>query len=915
MNIGSRVSHYRITSKLGEGGMGEVYGAEDERLKRDVAIKVLPDSLSKDPERVARLEREAQTLARLDHANIATIYGLERAEDGTRFLVMQLAEGRTLASRIDEGPVPLEEALPIAVQIARALEAAHEEGVVHRDLKPANVMLGSDGTVRLLDFGLAKGMGGVYQSGSHEVSASPTALQVTNEGVILGTAGYMSPEQARGQRVDRRTDVWAFGCVLYEMLTGERVFGGQTMTDVLGAIVHRDPDWEALPADTPRRIRALLHRCLRKDADRRIQAIGDARVSIEEYLEDPVAAEAILDHAAASGPAWKQWVPWGVAALMAVVAVVLGMQTGGPATEDRPVMRMETTIDVVGGLVTQRLGSTLTISPDGRRLIVVRGNVTGGTSSLAIRRLDSPTFTDLAGNGAYHPFFSPDSQWVGFATSSGIYKVPASGGTPQRIAEASRSRGAAWLDDGTIVLAGGSVEGLGRVSSSGGDVTALTVLDTERGEVTHRWPQALPGGTHVLFTAHNEATGFDRATLEVVDLRDGTRKVVQRGGFYGRYVESGHLLYATANSLFAVAFDLSRLEVVGSAVPVIDDLSADPGNGGAQYSVSRNGTLVYRAGLVSTATYPVAWVDRRGGIDLLINERRTYAEPRLSSDGGRVAFMEFADDNWDVWTYDLSRGIRSRLTFAEGIEGPAVWSPDNQHLIFSSDRDGPDDLYRKRADGAGAVERLTEAVGASLFVSDWSHDGRYVIFTRFGPSDDAEGWKASADIGYVDLQEDNAMRVFLATDFDESEASLSPDGRWLAYQSPESGRDEVYVRPFPEAGGKWQVSDNGGAYPRWAPDGSELYYRDNTGLVGAEITTVGNAFSSARPTKLFDGIFRGGLGGLQLPGGTYADYAVGNEGRFMLFPDPDAVDAVNVELAQVVVNWFQELRRLAPVGQ
>jgi serine/threonine-protein kinase len=906
MEIGSQLSHYKITAKLGEGGMGQVFRAEDSTLKRDVAIKVLPPDVAGDPDRMRRLEREAQLLAQLDHPNIASIHGLEET-DGVRFLVMQVAEGQTLHQRLDAGPLPLSEALPVALQIARALESAHDKGVVHRDLKPANIMVADDGSVKLLDFGLAKIFAGDASGSSSRVSES-TELASTQPGLILGTAGYMSPEQARGRSVDRRTDVWAFGCVLFEMLTAQRTFAGETVTDVLGAIVHRDPDWDLLPAGTPRRIRALLHRCLRKDVGRRIQAIGDARVSIEEYLEDPQAAEAILDGGTTAKGSWRALLPWGVAA---VLAVSLGavLMTGGGESVDPPTLRLDMAVGVADDLRDLSLGSSLVLSKDGSQIVVATGN--NQDSRLQIRHLDSTNANTLTGGGAYNPFFSPDGAWVGFALATSLQKVPTTGGTPLRIVDVNRSRGADWGDNGEIVFAPSPNSGLMVVSADGGEATPVTTLDESVGEVTHRWPQVLPGGRRVLFTAHVATSGgFDAATIKVVDRDSGEQTVVYRGGYYGRYVESGHLLFVNQGTLFAVPFDLDTLQVVGSTAPVAEGVADDPGSGGAQFDVSSNGILVHRRGTSGPGQYPAVWLDRDGQTSTLLPEARTYVESRVSPDGRRVAMTELNNDNWDVWVYDLTRGTRTRLTFSDGIEGPAVWSPDSSELIYSSDADGSDDLWRKAADGSGEAVQLTHE-DVQIFVSDWSADGRYVLALRGGAADEAAGWAGGSDIGYLDLEADEVKLVpFLATRFQESEGAFSPNGRWVAYQSNESGRTEVYVRPFPPAGGRWQVSDEGGAYARWAPDGRELYYRTDEGIMVVSIADGGN-FSASRPRLLASGNFMGGLTGVAVAGSTFADYDVAPDGRFVMFPN-SGDEAPNIQLARVVVNWFPELRRLVP---
>ncbi len=910
MEVGTILGHYKITSQIGEGGMGQVFRAEDTKLKRDVAIKVLPPQLAGDPERMARLEREAQLLAQLEHPNIAAIYGLEDL-DGTRCLVMQLVEGQNLHERLDAGPLPVLDALLISVQIARALESAHEKGVVHRDLKPANIMVSDDGAVKLLDFGLAKAFSSGISGSSLQVSASPTVLEATQAGVILGTAGYMSPEQARGRSVDRRTDIWAFGCVLYEMLTAQRTFGGETATDVLGAIVHREPDWKSLPSDTPRRIRALLHRCLRKDMDRRIQAIGDARVSIEEYLEDPAAADSILDDGKPQRAPWLTWAPWAAAGALAV-ALLATTFSGDAVAPDAPTLRLDMVIGVSDELRDRSLGTSLLISPDGTQIAVVTGAGAAETE-LRLRRLDSTNVSTLASGGVYNPFFAPDGNWIGFATSTSLQKIPVTGGTPLEIVTVNRSRGATWTSDGNIIFADAPNSVLKQVSADGGEVTEVTTFDETAHEVTHRWPQVMGDSRKVLFTAHTGQQGnFENATLKVVDLDSGEQTVVYRGGYYGRYVDSGHLLFINDGTLFAAPFDLNTLTLVGSAAPVANLVADDPGNGGAQYSVSRDGILVHRIGESGPGVYPAIWLDpETRDIEIALAEPRTYVEARIAPNGRQLAMTELNGSNWDVWIYDLDRGTRTRLTFGVGIEGPAVWSPDGTEIIYTSDEDGSDDLFRKRADGSGSATQLTHR-DDPLYVSDWSPDGRYVIALYGGAADEEEGWGGGgSDLAYLDLEEGGDIVPFLATPSGESEASFSPDGHWVAYQSNESGRTEVYVRPFPPSDGRWLISDEGGGYARWSRDGKKLFYRSEAGIMGVTYTTTDSTFSASKPRLVADGNFLGGPGGLVADGSTFADYDVAPDGRFLLFPS-EGPETPNIRIARVVVNWFPELQRLAP---
>ena len=905
MTIGTKLGRYRITGKLGEGGMGQVFRADDERLHRQVAIKVLPPEMARDPERLARMEREAQTLAQLEHPNVAAIYGLEEATpDGepapVRFLVMQLVEGETLGTRIDAGRVPLQETLQIGLQIARALEAAHDKGIVHRDLKPANIVLSSDGKVKLLDFGLAKAYAGDSSGSSPSISSSPTAMEATKAGMILGTAGYMSPEQARGKEIDRRTDVWAFGCVLYEMLTGQRLFHGETVTDVLGAIIHREPDWEALPKETPRPIRTLLRRCLRKDVSRRMQAIGDARVAIEEYLENPGAGEAV-PQVLAPAATWTRFVPWALFAAAAIAAIAFAL-TGRGTPPAAQVSRFNVEIGddpVFGGQ-----GSSIAVSADGSRVAIVQDTADG--RRLSVRAIDQLAGTVLAEEGnPYNPFFSPDGQWIGYVTTTALRKVPASGGTALTLAEINRGRGATWTSDDTIILAPSPTSGLSRVPAAGGELTPLTTLDEKRGEVTHRWPQYLPGHDAVIFTAHTASGGFDSASIEALNLKTGERKTVYRGGSYGRYIPTGHLLFVNRDTIFAVPFDANRLEVTGSPAPVAQGVSYSSGEGGAQFDVSANGLFVFRSGSSAAPVYPALWVDARGESTPLWEGERSYAEPHISPDGTKVAFMVYADNNWDVWVYDRVRQVSTRLTFDDGLDGPPVWSPDSRYIAYSSNREGEINIYRKRADGSGEPDRITESKD-SQYVSNWSNDGKYLLF-----SPQVNG----TDLWTVPLDGDRKPELFLSTEFVENEGAFSPDGRWIAYQSNESGRLEIYVRPFRGAGGKWQVSEGGGGYPRWAGDGRQLFFRGEEGVMAVPITVSGDSLEVGRARRVLQGNFRGGVGGFGVGGLTVADYDVSRDGsHFVMFP-LDVKAAGRAEHLTFVLNWFGELERLLPTSR
>jgi serine/threonine-protein kinase len=785
----------------------------------------------------------------------------------------------------------------IALQIARALEAAHDKGITHRDLKPANVVLSPDGHIKLLDFGLAKAYS-TSASGpvAPDLSNSPTVLGGTRVGMILGTAGYMSPEQARGKPVDRRTDVWAFGCVLYEMLTGRRLFDGETVTDVLGAIGHRDPDWNALPADTPRAIRTLLEHCLRKEMNRRIQSIGDVRIAIEEYLEHPAGA-ADVDVRSPVAPSTRRLalIPWALCVVATVAAVVLATQIRrGPGP--LPVNRFS--VDIGDNPLYDSM-SAIDITRDGARIALVQALSAG--RRLTVRGMDQLTGTSVLETGnPYNPFFSPDGQWIGIVTPSALLKVPSNGGTALTLAQISRSRGATWTTDDSIIVAAAPNSGLARIPASGGTLTPLTTLDAARGEVTHRWPQYVAGHDVVIFTAHTNTTGgFDGATIEALNLKTGIRKTVYRGGTFGRYISTGHILFVNKDTIFAMPFDIDRLEVTGSPAPVAQEVSYSQSEGSAQYAVADNGTIVYRSGRGATPTYAALWVDERGDGQPFWEGERSYGEPHLSPDGTKVTFMVLTDSNWDVWVYDRSRKVSTRLTFEDGHDGPGIWSPDGQFIAFSSARQGAINIYRKRADGSGDVERLTDSKDGQ-YVSSWSSDGKYLLFSTSANA---------GDLWLLPLSGDRKPKEFLATKFNENEGTFSPDSRWIAYQSDESGRMEVYVRPV-EGAGKWQVSQGGGGFPRWSGDGRRLFFRDTEGVTSVPIASVGASIEIGAPRRAVKGNFRGGVAGILLGSLRMPDYDVTRDGSHFVMYSPDVKTAGRAEHVTVVLNWFTELRRL-----
>ena len=649
---GTKLGQYGILAKIGAGGMGEVYRARDTKLGREVAIKVLPEEFTQHPQKLARFEREARLLAALNHPGIATLHGLEEAE-GKPFLVMELVDGETLAERIALGPLPVTEALTLSQQITEALEAAHEKGVIHRDLKPANIKVDPEGHVKVLDFGLAKAFGDdIPESVS---SASPTlSRDATRTGVILGTAVYMSPEQARGKGVDKRTDIFSFGAVLYEMLTGKKAFTGEDVSEVLASVIKQEPDWKALPADVPPSVVKLLGRCLTKDRKKRLRDIGDAGSEIEEILASPrtpVASEAAQPR--------KQMLPWALMGIASVAFLVALWRPWQPEIPSESSVRLSVQLGAGDHQLFpygNRHGAMVVLSPDGKTLAFV-GRTPDGISQIYLRSLDSLEATPLSGTeGAGSPFFSPDGQWLAFFSGGALKKVSVSGGAALTIAEVSVGRGGTWGPDDTIVYTPTGTTGLYRVPASGGTPVELTTLRED--ETSHRWPWFLPNGKGVLFIVQAQGESFNDATIEAVLLDSGERKVLHRGGTYPRYASSGHLVYAREATLFAMPFDLDRIEPIGEPSPVIEGiLTYGSNNGASYYAFSGDGSLVYVSGVVSLEQVPreLVRVDREGKASPLTETLGDYETPRFSPDGQRLA-VRIGDPNQEVWLLELSRG-------------------------------------------------------------------------------------------------------------------------------------------------------------------------------------------------------------------------------------------------------------------
>jgi protein kinase-like protein/WD40 repeat protein len=928
---GTRLGPYEILSAIGTGGMGEVYRARDTRLKRDVALKILPESFSNDPERLARFQREAEVLASLNHPNIAQIYGIEES-NGTGALVMELVEGETLAERIARGLIPLDEALPIAKQIAEALEAAHEQGIIHRDLKPANIKVRSDGTVKVLDFGLAKlteSVGNGQTVGGASLSPTITSpAMMTGVGVLLGTAAYMAPEQARGKAIDKRADIWAFGCVLFEMLTGKRAFAGEDVTDTLAAVVKSEPEWAALPDAVSPTLRVYLRRCLYKDSKKRVHDIGDVRLALEGAFE-PVLSNVGGPHTsaqtlveAAVSAARRETARFMRRRLAAVGAAsfVIGVAVAGAillwATRAAPPGVLRTEVTTSGATVLNILGTDrdLAITPDGSRIVY------RGTGQLLVRALDQLGSRVLSGLEAPRgPFVSPDGQWVGFFDGAFLLKkVAMSGGPPVSIGQIDGvERGATWGPDGTIVYATANpATGLQRVSAAGGDPTVLTKPDRERGEGDHLWPEFLPGGQAVLFTITAATGGLDNAQIAVLDFVTGKSKVVVRGGHHAHYLATGHLVYGAGGTLRAVAFDRSRLEVSGTPVPVIDHV-VTAATGAVDMAIAANGTMVYVPGDARPTARSLVWVDRLGREEPVSAPRRAFQYPRISPDGTRVA-LDVRDEDLDIWIWDFASLTFTRLTFDPGGDEYPVWMPDSRRVIFGSGPPNAQNLYWKAADGTGSAERLTQSP-SDQDAQSVSPDGKLLVFRETGASAPTR----SIDLMLLTLPVAPAssrpsasrdgsplgVKPLTHTVYAESTAEISPGGQWLAYESNESGREEIYIRPFPEVdSGRWQVSTGGGRTPVWSRNGEELFYvSTEDALMGVRVN-AGSPWHSTTPARVFQGkYFYGGPGT-----GTGRTYDIAPDGRRFLMIKEDATNEAAPQNLVLVQHFDEELKRLVP---
>lgn len=881
---GQTLAHHRLVEKIGEGGMGVVWKAVDTRLGREVAIKILPDTLAEDPERVARFEREAKLLASLNHPNIAAIHGIEQEGDH-RFLVLELAPGETLAERLLRGPLSVEETLTVCRQIAEALEAAHRQGVIHRDLKPDNVKITLDDQVKVLDFGIAKALEPPGAAGGTDPELSATVTTAgTRPGTVMGTAAYMSPEQARGKPVDRRTDIWAFGCLVYECLTARQAFAGETIADILASVLHGEPDLDGLPPDTPAPVRRLIRRCLRKDARARLHDPADARIVIEEAL----AGEGDVEEPATAGvsrrPAGSARLAWLVAALFAAVALGgTGWTLLRRPESPRPDGRFSVLLPD-GQVLAGPYSRPVAVSPAGDRLVYAGGG--GEAVRLFVRAWDSLEAETIAGTeGGRNPFFSPDGRSIGFFAEGKLKRVSLEGGAPVALCE-SDVLGASWGPDGHIYYSPSWNRGVFRVPAAGGKCDEILPVDPGGKAQAYLWPSVLPSGDAVIVSVWL-GTGYQVAALST---STGNKRVLIEGGADARYAPTGHLVYARAGSLFAVPFDPDDLEVRGDPVLMLDGVRTSGASGAAHYDFSPAGALVYAPGGVELESLRPVWVDRRGVIEPLTEEARPFLHPRLSPDGKRLA-VSIAGMRFQVWVYDIEQGRGHRFTFG-GESGGPVWTPDGNRLCFWKNEEGTYDLFWKASDGSGAADRLLRS-GRFPIPTDWSPDGTALLYHEAEPNP-----TTGADVRVLRVK-DQEDRALVQTEFNEWGGRFSPDGNWVVYSSDESGRAEVYLQAYPEGGSKRQVSTNGGSNPVWSPEGDELFYVNGRQIWSVPVVASHRHLSLGEPTVLFEGPFL-----------TEEGYDVHPDGsRFVMLEELDGqAPATHLHLH---LDWFETLRRRA----
>jgi serine/threonine-protein kinase len=893
----TRIGAFQIEGRLGRGGMGVVYLAHDTRLDRSVAVKSLPQEMTGNPRLRSLFKREAKLLASLNHSGIATIHEIIERDDGTGYLILEHIPGQTLAERIASDPLSLQETLSIGLQIAEAMAAAHEKGIIHRDLKPSNIKITPEGKVKILDFGLAVAAGSQVADGQETVG---------KRGPVVGTPAYMSPEQAGGKPVGQRSDIWSFGCILYEMLTGKTPFKGGTTPETLRGILKDDPDWQVLPSETPANIRVLLRRCLEKDPRRRLRDIGDAAIEIGETLNLPETAPPLtaVPQTISSAKVWRRLAAFGASCLiLGVVGWGVVSRWLAPPSEPiekairRFVIQPETSFEFEA-----LAHNALALSPDGRLLANVEAG-SDGRRKIYLRQMDSFKAKPLPGTeGAISPFFSPDGQWIGYVDhfQRKLKKVSVSGGVPIVLCDCQDFRGGTWAEDDSIIFTPVYLGGLWRISSSGGNLEQLTFPDPDQNERTHKWPQGLPGGKSVLFT--NVRTGrVSEFRIEIYNLDTRRRHVLFQGGTYGRYLPTGHVIYGRSKTLYAARFNIANLKVTGPHVSVLNEVMMPP-TFSAQVAFSNDGTLAYiPARKRSTGFIPV-WVDRHGKYEPLPGVTpRYYRRVRVSPDGRKLAFTIYSNGG-DVWIYDLDSHTLSPLTSGGETVYP-VWSPDSKSVMFYSYQDGMRRLFRQTIDGAEKTLLSSEPEGDTIVrLLCASADGTKLLASRM----DLNRPMLGEDILVLPLDkqgEQIQLRPFIERKYNQREALWSPDCSWVAYSSDESGRWDIYVEPYPGPGPKTVISPEGGFGPMWSVDGGELYYRHGDKMMAASIETEPE-LRVVKVEELFEGQYLSSV--IRRPSDVASD------GRFLMMQDPHVPPPVAIH---VVSNWFEELKRLVPLSK
>ncbi len=908
--IGKTFSHYKILEQLGKGGMGEVYLADDLSLNRKVALKFLPDVFTGDPERMARFEREAKLLASLNHQNIAAIYGLEQA-NGNKFLVLEYVEGETLRARLNKGALSIEDTLTICLQIAEGLKSAHKKGIIHRDLKPANVMITADEKVKILDFGLAKALADKTQSIDSPQTPTLTG-PMTRQGVILGTAAYMSPEQARGKTVDKRADIWAFGCVLFEMLTGRAAFSGDGISDILAAVLRGEPDWKSLPANLHWRLREIVDRCLKKDVRDRYHDISDVRLDIQKVTADPEGPSSQPSAIEKSGRRFQTILPW-IAAAVVLTTIVVGVTVWnrdktalpGPLSMVASTIKIEPGLCLAGRQALQGPSRTaMAISSDGKFIVYCAIKENPGAQDqpqLYLRRMDQLEATPIAGTeGGMNPFLSPDNRWVGFMADGKIKKIPVEGGIAATLCDLFISWGASWGPDDSIIFTKEFKGGLVRISvAEGGKPETLTKPDRKQGEYAHRLPFCLPDGKSVVFTIMRNMND-NKPSLALLRLDSREWRVLLEDAADARYVSTGHLIFLRKGTLMAVRFDPATPDVIGQPVPLIKNViqgfskGAIKHTGAGQFGISETGSLIYASGGVAPPSKnSLMWVDQEGNEQPVTDKQLPFAGPRLSPDGLKIAYCKYTLEN-EIWVYDISTGTNTPLTREMNAAFP-IWIPGSNRLIFPSNKSGVMNLFSQACDGSSPMERITTSE-YDQFPASASSNGN-VAFIEINPV-------TAFDINLLDLHS-KQVTPFLNSASMESHPEFSPDGRWIAYTSNVSKRYEVYVQPFPATGTEYTISNEGGTMPLWAKDMKQLFYRCDDQVWVVDVRTDGG-FQTSKSRMLFE------KPGYMEDWTDIRTYDLSVDGKRFLMVKEEQQKAEAITEMIFVQNWFEELKQKVP---